>query len=144
MSDSETHQSQMTACRGLISDPRQLTFPQEGDAASPEASPAEVAPIADAMEGISGDLASAGADSEPETAAEAQLAAAVAVDGDSGSESEEEENTGQWSPRPLPAAVVAGQDVVAEDDDRRLLELLRAQVCCLSRVIGCRYVAPLV
>ena len=138
MSDLESHQSQITACCGLISDPRQLTSPQEGDAASPEVSPAEGAPTADAMEGIAGDLATAGADSEPDMAAEAQLAAAVPVDRDSGSESEEEENTGQWSPRPVPAAVVAGQDVVAEDDDRRLLELLRAQVCCLSRVIGYR------
>ena len=79
---------------------------------------------------MAGDLATAGADSEPETAAEAQLAAAATMD--SGSDSEEEENTGQWSPRPLPAAVVAGQDVVGEDDDRRLLDLLRAQVRPLS------------
>ena len=63
---------------------------------------------------------------EPETELEAELAAVTGLD--SGSDSEEEENTGQWSPRPLAAAVVAGQDVVAEDDDRRLLDLLRAQV----------------
>ena len=42
---------------------------------------------------------------------------------------EEEENTGQWSPAPLPTAMVAGQDVISEEDDLRLLELLRQQVC---------------
>lgn len=47
----------------------------------------------------------------------------------SGSDSEAEENVGQWSPPPVdPALVGVGQDVVHEDDDARMLELLRAQV----------------
>ena len=53
---------------------------------------------------------------------------------------EEEENTGQWSPAPLPTAMVVGQDVVSEEDDLRLLELLRQQVkwrggLCMSSVV---------
>lgn len=79
----------------------------------------------EAVEGMAEDLAHPAGEA-PETEVEAQLAAVTALD--SGSDSEEEENTGQWSPRPLAAAVVAGQDVVGEEDDRRLLELLRAQV----------------
>ncbi len=37
-------------------------------------------------------------------------------------------NAGQWSPRPLDAEHVAGQEVIPEEDDMRLLELLRAQI----------------
>ena len=43
-------------------------------------------------------------------------------------EEEEEENVGQWSPAPLDAQHVGSQDVVHEDDDQRLLDLLRKQV----------------
>lgn len=44
-------------------------------------------------------------------------------------ESEEEENTGQWSPVPINSAHVGvSDDVVFEDDDARMLALLRAQV----------------
>eukprot|EP00208_Stichococcus_sp_RCC1054_P002856 CAMPEP_0206140744 /NCGR_PEP_ID=MMETSP1473-20131121/10524_1 /ASSEMBLY_ACC=CAM_ASM_001109 /TAXON_ID=1461547 /ORGANISM="Stichococcus sp, Strain RCC1054" /LENGTH=711 /DNA_ID=CAMNT_0053535011 /DNA_START=336 /DNA_END=2471 /DNA_ORIENTATION=+ len=47
----------------------------------------------------------------------------------SDSDSETEENVGQWSPPPVdPAMIGVGQDVVHEDDDRRILDLLRAQV----------------
>ena len=52
-------------------------------------------------------------------------------------EEEEEENVGQWSPAPLDAQHVGGQDVVHEDDDQRLLDLLRKQVGpCLIGVPG--------
>ncbi len=34
---------------------------------------------------------------------------------------------GQWSPKPLDAEHVAGQEVVTEEEDMRLLELQRAQ-----------------
>lgn len=44
------------------------------------------------------------------------------------SEEEEEENVGQWSPEPLDARLVGTQDVIHEDDDLRMLTLLRAQV----------------
>ena len=47
-------------------------------------------------------------------------------------EEEEEENVGQWSPAPLDAHHIGNQDVVHEDDDQRLLDLLRKQVS-----IGC-------
>ena len=47
-------------------------------------------------------------------------------------EEEEEENIGQWSPAPLDAHHIGNQDVVHEDDDQRLLDLLRKQVS-----IGC-------
>ena len=47
-------------------------------------------------------------------------------------EEEEEENVGQWSPAPLDAQHSGNQDVVHEDDDQRLLDLLRKQVS-----IGC-------
>ena len=47
-------------------------------------------------------------------------------------EEEEEENVGQWSPAPLDAQHIGNQDVVHEDDDQRLLDLLRKQVS-----IGC-------
>ena len=43
-------------------------------------------------------------------------------------EEEEEENVGQWSPVPLDAQHIGNQDVVHEDDDQRLLDLLRKQV----------------
>ncbi|DBA94110.1 hypothetical protein WJX77_004695 [Trebouxia sp. C0004] len=43
-------------------------------------------------------------------------------------EEEEEENVGQWSPAPLDAQHIGNQDVVHEDDDQRLLDLLRKQV----------------
>jgi len=36
--------------------------------------------------------------------------------------------TGQWSPKPLDAEHVAGQEVIPEEEDMRLLELQRAQV----------------
>ena len=53
------------------------------------------------------------------------------------SEEEEEENVGQWSPEPLDARHVGSQDVIHEDDDMRMLALLRSQVvlqlaCCCS------------
>lgn len=54
-----------------------------------------------------------------------QAAADMELDDD---EEPEEENTGQWSPRPLDPEHVAGQDVIPEEEDARLLELLRAQV----------------
>ena len=44
------------------------------------------------------------------------------------SEEEEEENVGQWSPEPLDPRLVGTQDVIHEDDDLRMLTLLRAQV----------------
>ena len=44
------------------------------------------------------------------------------------SEEEEEENVGQWSPEPLDARHVGSQDVIHEDDDMRMLALLRSQV----------------
>ena len=43
-------------------------------------------------------------------------------------EEEEEENVGQWSPVPLDAQHIGTQDVVHEDDDQRLIDLLRKQV----------------
>lgn len=43
-------------------------------------------------------------------------------------EEEEEENTGQWSPVPLDAQHIGNQDVVHEDEDQRLIDLLRKQV----------------
>ena len=43
-------------------------------------------------------------------------------------EEPEEENTGQWSPQPLDPEQVQGQDIIPEEEDARLLELLRAQV----------------
>ena len=50
-------------------------------------------------------------------------------DQDEEPEEEQEENTGQWSPRALePVHVPLGQDVIPEEEDARLLELLRAQV----------------
>ncbi|KAK9806113.1 hypothetical protein WJX72_002023 [[Myrmecia] bisecta] len=62
----------------------------------------------------------------PSTAAAAAVAAPVAEESES--EEEEEDNTGQWSPRPLDPEHVIGQDVIPEDDDRALLDLMRAQV----------------
>jgi hypothetical protein len=35
---------------------------------------------------------------------------------------------GSFSPVPLPATAYAGQEVIPEEEDKRLLELLRAQV----------------
>ena len=43
-------------------------------------------------------------------------------------EEDEEENVGQWSPVPLDAQHIGNQDVVHEDDDQRLIDLLRKQV----------------
>lgn len=43
-------------------------------------------------------------------------------------EEEEEENTGQWSPVPLDSQHIGNQDVVHEDEDQRLINLLRKQV----------------
>ncbi|KAL3159310.1 hypothetical protein ABBQ32_011264 [Trebouxia sp. C0010 RCD-2024] len=43
-------------------------------------------------------------------------------------EEEEEENVGQWSPVPLDAQHIGNQDVVHEDEDQRLIDLLRKQV----------------
>ena len=37
-------------------------------------------------------------------------------------------DAGQWSPRPLDAEHVAGQEVITEEEDVLLLELLRAQI----------------
>ena len=59
------------------------------------------------------------------------------------SEEEEEENVGQWSPEPLDPKLVGNQDVIHEDDDMRMLALLRAQVtvmasfACLSAMKRC-------
>ncbi|KAK9791828.1 hypothetical protein WJX73_003147 [Symbiochloris irregularis] len=39
-----------------------------------------------------------------------------------------EENVGQWSPAPIAPEEIVGVDVIAEEDDLRLLELHRAQV----------------
>jgi len=50
-------------------------------------------------------------------------------------EEEEEENVGQWSPAPLDAQHIGNQDVVHEDDDQRLLDLLRKQVSISCAVI---------
>ena len=49
-------------------------------------------------------------------------------------EEEEEENVGQWSPAPLDAQHIGNQDVVHEDDDQRLLDLLRKQVSIVGAV----------
>lgn len=43
-------------------------------------------------------------------------------------EEPEEENVGQWSPRPLEPEHVVGQDVIPEEEDTRLLDLLRKKV----------------
>lgn len=43
-------------------------------------------------------------------------------------EEPEEENVGQWSPRPLEPEHVVGQDVIPEEEDARLLDLLRKKV----------------
>ena len=43
-------------------------------------------------------------------------------------EEDEDENVGQWSPMPLDAQHIGNQDVVHEDDDQRLIDLLRKQV----------------
>ena len=43
-------------------------------------------------------------------------------------EEEEEENVGQWSPVPLDGQHIGTQDVVHEDEDQRLIDLLRKQV----------------
>ena len=47
-------------------------------------------------------------------------------------EEEEEENVGQWSPVPLYAQHIGNQDVVHEDEDQRLIDLLRKQVSLTS------------
>ena len=39
-----------------------------------------------------------------------------------------ESNIGQYSPEPLLPSQIYGQDVVSEQEDRRMLDLLRAQV----------------
>ena len=58
-------------------------------------------------------------------------------DQDEETEEEQEENTGQWSPRALePEHVPLGQDVIPEEEDARLLELLRAQVRRRSPVLA--------
>ncbi len=41
----------------------------------------------------------------------------------------DDSNIGQYSPEPLSASQIYGQDVVSEQEDRRMLDLLRAQVC---------------
>ncbi len=46
-------------------------------------------------------------------------------------EEPEEENVGQWSPRPLEPEHVVGQDVIPEEEDARLLDLLRKKVGAL-------------
>lgn len=56
-------------------------------------------------------------------------AAAEAYSSDEEGGSPREENVGQWSPAPVdPGTIPPGADVVHEDDDTRLLELMRAQV----------------
>jgi hypothetical protein len=75
-----------------------------------------------------------------DAAAAAAAPASEADDWDEDGGSPREENTGQWSPEPLGAALIPpGADIVHEDDDARLLELMRAQasgkqlqscVCC--------------
>ncbi|CAK0785772.1 hypothetical protein CVIRNUC_008983 [Coccomyxa viridis] len=69
------------------------------------------------MEELEHEIEAAAAPEEPEEA-EDELAG----------EMEEEENTGQWSPKPLEAEHAAGQEVVTEEEDLRLLDLQRAQV----------------
>lgn len=64
-------------------------------------------------------------------------AAAEAYSSDEEGGSPREENVGQWSPAPLdPEAIPPGADVVHEDDDTRLLELMRAQVSNFSPQSG--------
>ncbi|KAK9864995.1 hypothetical protein WJX84_010006 [Apatococcus fuscideae] len=41
---------------------------------------------------------------------------------------QDESNMGQYSPEPLSSSQIYGQDVVSEQEDRRMLDLLRAQV----------------
>lgn len=49
-------------------------------------------------------------------------------------EEPEEENVGQWSPRALEPEHVVGQDVIPEEEDARLLDLLRKKVgLCAAR-----------
>ena len=48
---------------------------------------------------------------------------------DEDEEEPQEENVGQWSPRALdPEHVQSSEDVIPDEEDARLLELLRAQV----------------
>ena len=95
-----------------------------------------------AEEGIAADRAEA---ESPEVPVEAQgmseIPSAPPSDGDAGDESEEweppeEENVGQWSPPRLDPRAATGQDIITEEEDARLLELLRAQVWALSQCEG--------
>ena len=45
---------------------------------------------------------------------------------------QDESNMGQYSPEPLSSSQIYGQDVVSEQEDRRMLDLLRAQVLLAS------------
>ena len=47
-----------------------------------------------------------------------------------------ESNIGQWSPEPLDQAQIGGRDVIPEEDDLRMLNLLRAQVTALLQAHG--------
>ena len=91
-----------------------------------------------AAEGIVADMAEA---ESPEVPVEAQdmpeIPLAPPSDRDADDESEdweppEEENVGQWSPPRLDPRAATGQDIIPEEEDARLLELLRAQVWALS------------
>ena len=48
----------------------------------------------------------------------------------------DESNIGQYSPEPLLPGQIYGQDVVSEQEDRRMLDLLRAQVGSLVLVLS--------
>ena len=48
----------------------------------------------------------------------------------------DESNIGQYSPEPLLPSQIYGQDVVSEQEDRRMLDLLRAQVCLLALILS--------
>ena len=74
-------------------------------------------------------------DMQPSTPEAAAMPGAPAVKQEEEAESEEEwgeENVGQWSPATVPPEQIVGLDVIAEEDDLRLLELQRAQVCVVS------------
>lgn len=83
------------------------------NAASQEAAPAEEAPAAAAAAAAA---ATAPSDSDTEDEVEYDL----------------EQSDGRFSPKPLEASVVAGQAIIHEDDDLRMLDLLRQQVTALA------------
>ncbi len=110
---------------------------------------AAAVPVQDAAEAELAEEEALLAAAERREAAAAAAAAEVAGGGNETEEEEEpeEENVGQWSPRPLDAEHVVGQDVIPEEEDARLLELLRAQVSlpgkalCLAVSVACEHAA---